>query len=231
VALAEYKDLCIDAGDAGLLADFWGPLLGLRVERRDDGDAVLRGATPAETIWINTVPEPRTVKHRVHIDVVASSRETFVERGASVLLPAEQSGLAWSVMTDPEGGEFCVFVRDDEPADPPARLHELVVDTADSASSQAQADWWAGVLGARSVDDGRGFWWLEDVPALPFATIDFVPVPEPKTVKNRLHWDVVSDDLAGLVERGATVLAPPTGSARWHVCADPDGNELCVFEP
>jgi catechol 2,3-dioxygenase-like lactoylglutathione lyase family enzyme len=231
VALAEFKDLCIDAHDAGLLADFWGRVLGLRVERKADGDAVLRGTKPAGTIWVNAVPEPRTVKQRVHLDLTAPSLEPLITRGATVVSPAEQSGHPWTVMADPEGGEFCVFVRDDEPTDPPARRYELVVDTTDSASSKAQADWWAEVFGARSVDDGRGFWWLEDVPHLPFATMDFVPVPEPKQVKNRIHWDVTSDDLAGLVDRGATVLTHPTRTTPWHVCADPDGNEFCVFAP
>ena len=67
--LAAWKDLCIDASDPARLAGFWGALLGLAVEVHDDGDAVLRGRTPAETIWVNGVPEPKTVKHRVHVDV------------------------------------------------------------------------------------------------------------------------------------------------------------------
>jgi predicted enzyme related to lactoylglutathione lyase len=230
MALAVFKDLCIDASDPGRLADFWGAALGLRVERQAGGDAVLRGDAPTETIWLNGVREPKTVKHRVHLDVAAAAREPLVALGATVVTPAEESGLPWSLMADPEGGEFCVFVRDGEPAAPAARLYELVVDTADGASSEAMAGWWAEVLGARRVDDGRGFWWLEDVPGLPFATVDFVPVPEPKAVKNRIHWDVTGE-VGALVERGATILAPPTGTARWHVCADPDGNEFCVFAP
>jgi hypothetical protein len=58
-----------------------------------------------------------------------------------------------------------------------------------------------------------------------------VLVPEPKTVKNRIHWDITSDDLEGLLERGATLLAEPTDATRWHVLADPEGNESCVFAP
>ena len=69
------------------------------------------------------------------------------------------------------------------------------------------------------------------MPGLPFDSFDFVPVPEPKALKNRIHWDLESEDLPGLVERGATVLAEPTEATPWHVCADPDGNEFCVFEP
>lgn len=229
--LAAYKDLCIDATDAARLARFWGELLGLAIEHQGNGDAVLRGAAPSEAIWVNRVPEPKVVKHRVHLDVRARSLEPVVALGATVLRSAEQSGLAWTVCADPEGGEFCVFVRPDGPPDRPARRSELVVDTASPASSQALAGWWADVLGGRLTDDGRGFWWVEAMPGLPFDTFDVVPVPEPKTVKNRIHWDVTSTDLPALVGRGATVLAEPTEQTPWTVFADPQGNEFCVFAP
>ena len=231
MAVARWKDLCIDATDAGRIAEFWGAVLGLEVDHHDDGDAALRGTEPTETVWVNAVPEPRTVKQRVHLDLEAESVDPILELGATVLLPAEESGFPWSVLADPEGGELCVFVRDEVPGDSPARLHELVVDTADSSTSRRIASWWAEALGGRLTDDGRGFWWVADVPGAPFKTLDFVPVPEPKTVKNRIHWDVESDDLDELVSRGATVLAGPTESTPWHVCADPDGNEFCVFPP
>jgi predicted enzyme related to lactoylglutathione lyase len=232
VPLATYKDLCIDANDPGRLADFWGELLGLRVERLPDGDAVLRGTAATDTIWFNGVPERKTVKHRVHVDVNAASLEPVVALGATVVLPASESGFRWTVMADPEGGEFCVFVRDvGVPADPPAQLYELAVDTTGAGSSKALAGWWAEVLGGRRVDDGEELSWVEDVPGFPFDSMDFATVPEPKSVKNRVHWDVTSDDLPALLARGATVLAEPTEATRWHVCADPQGNEFCVFAP
>ena len=56
---AAFKDLCLDAVDPALLGAFWGALLGLAGEVLDDGDVVLRGATPQQTIWVNAVPEPR----------------------------------------------------------------------------------------------------------------------------------------------------------------------------
>ena len=46
-----------------------------------------------------------------------------------------------------------------------------------------------------------------------------------------MHVDVLSDDVAGLVARGATVLRPKGDDGlAWHVLADPDGNEFCVFD-
>lgn len=230
MTIARWKDLCIDATDAHRMARFWGPLLGLEVDLHDDGDAALRGPSPEATIWINAVPEPRTVKQRVHIDLELAAREPILAAGATMVLPASESGFRWSVLRDPEGGELCVFVRDPFPATPPARLHELVIDTVDASSAHAQAEWWAEVLGGTVGTDGaEGYSWVEGIPGAPVEGFAFVPVPEPKTVKNRIHWDITSDDIEGLTTRGATVQAEPTDKTRWHVMADREGNEFCVF--
>lgn len=61
-----------------------------------------------------------------------------------------------------------------------------------------------------------------------------MPVSEPKSVKNRIHWDVTLVDGAtvdDLVSKGAVVLALSADDARWTVMADPEGNEFCVFGP
>ena len=129
-------------------------------------------------------------------------------------------------MADPEGGEFCAFSR--EPGEvPDYRIHGLVVDSADP---EPIARWWAEVFGATLDDnDGRGFWTLEAIPGNPITTMDFVPVPEPKTVKNRIHWDVVST-VEAMEERGAALLRAKDDEISWSVMADPDGNEFCVFD-
>jgi hypothetical protein len=125
-------------------------------------------------------------------------------------------------MADPEGGEFCAFLCAEIPTE---RLHGLVVDSADPS---AQARWWAEIYGVAVTDNERWFT-LEGVPGMPILTMDFVPVPEPKTVKNRIHWDVTVPDVMPLVEAGATVLREPDEEIDWHVLADPEGNEFCVF--
>ena len=63
----------------------------------------------------------------------------------------------------------------------------------------------------------------------------FQLVPEPKTVKNRVHLDVrvgaeqVADEVARLTARGATVLHEgQQGPYRWVTMADPEGNEFCL---
>jgi predicted enzyme related to lactoylglutathione lyase len=60
------------------------------------------------------VPEPKTVKNRLHIDVHAEpgQREAEVARltdlGAAVQREVKEPGGEWVIMTDPEGNEFCV---------------------------------------------------------------------------------------------------------------------------
>ena len=73
------------------------------------------------------------------------------------------------------------------------------------------------------------FSWIEAVPNMPFECIVFAPVPEPKTVKNRIHIDVTTPDVDALVAAGARVLRPQDDEIGWTVMADPEGNEFCAF--
>lgn len=65
----------------------------------------------------------------------------------------------------------------------------------------------------------------------------FVPVPEGKTVKNRLHLDLAPHtsqdrdaEIAALLERGATLAeVGQDDDVTWTVLADPEGNEFCVL--
>jgi hypothetical protein len=203
------------------LGAFWAGVLDRTWEARDDDEGLLRGPTRQHTIWVNRVPETKTVKQRVHLDIYARQLANLEALGATVVEPRHGTR-TWTVIADPEGGEFCAFLRPELPAE---RLHGLVVDSVDP---HAQARWWAGVYGAR-LTGNDGWFTLEDVPDMPILTMDFVPVPEPKTAKNRIHWDVTVPDVTALVQAGARVLREPGGDIRWHVLADPEGNEFCAF--
>src|SRR6266566_167445 len=180
MAIARFKDLCLDAGDPARLGAFWAAVLGRAWEAQANGEGLLTGPAPQHTIWVNRVPEAKTVKHRVHLDIYARDLAGLEALGAAIVEP-QHGTRTWTVMADPEGGEFCAFLRSELPAE---RLHGLVVDSADP---QAQARWWAGVYGV-SVTKNDGWFTLEGVPGMPILTMDFVPVPEPKTVNNRIHW-------------------------------------------
>ena len=218
MTVARFKDLCIDANASSPMVAFWAEVLGLTVPA--DNPTVLLGDTPEKTVWMNTVDDVRTTKNRVHLDVHTSSIDDLVAAGATV----RSEHTHWTVLTDPEGGEFCGFVRERVPA---YRLMELVVDSVDA---KAQAEWWAGVVGGDlGSSPGKPWYWLENVPGLPFTYWVFIPVPEPKTVKNRVHWDVTAPALQPVLDAGATLLRPKDDQIGWHICADPEGNEFCVF--
>ncbi|MEV0285850.1 VOC family protein [Kribbella sp. NPDC050820] len=223
MSVARFKDLCVDVSCPSAMVAFWGRVLGLTAPA--DNPNVLVGDVPQKTIWMCQVPETKAAKQRVHLDVQTGAIEDLLREGATVQTPATDER-HWTVLEDPEGGEFCGFVRDTVPA---YRLVELVVDSVDP---EAQARWWSGVVGGdfRSKP-GRPYYWLEDVPGLPFQYWVFVPVPEPKSVKNRIHWDVTAPALQPVLDAGATLLRPKDDEIGWHVCADPEGNEFCVFLP
>ena len=221
MATAAFKDLCIDAVDDERMSRFWAAALGLQRRHHPDSSWSLTGPTQQHGVWVNAVPEPVSVKQRVHIDVHAASVAEVEAFGAT----RAPGAFPWTVMRDPEGGELCVFERAAEEL-PDYRLYEVVVDSADPASI---AGWWADVLDAHLVHDPRGFSYLDEVPGVPFDSFDFIPVPEPKTVKNRIHWDVTGS-VPDLVSAGAAVLRERGDTTAWTVLADPEGNEFCVFD-
>ena len=224
--LLHFQALCLDTDAAHLeqVSAFWSTALGWEREPGHSG-AVLRGDGPGASLWIDVVPEPRTVKHRTHLDVRVADVETLLAAGARV---DDATSFPWVVLRDPEEGELCAFpTREDRSPG----LYEVCTDCGPDPRPITR--WWAEVLGAEArQDDGDEWASLADVPDAPFELWVFCPVPEPKTAKNRVHLDFRAtrpDSVDRLVERGATVLRAPDGEISWHVLADPDGNELCVF--
>ncbi|GAA3527471.1 VOC family protein [Aeromicrobium panaciterrae] len=223
MALVTYKAVCIDALDAAKMGEFWARTLDYDLETLGDGDAVIRGPGEGEEIWINTVSEPKTVWHRVHLDLRQGSLQPFSE-----LEQVSKTGeFAWTTFRDPEGGEFCVFVHD-EPIK--HRLKDVVVQAIDPT---AISRWWADVMGGDLNHVDPDYSHIDDVPGSSLESFDFVVTTKPKTVKNRVHWDVTLNQgvtVDGLVAKGATVLRAPDHQIRWTVMADPEGNEFCVFD-
>lgn len=231
MAIARFKNLCMDAGNVPALAEFWARVLGGTKTDLDDGSTRvdLRADDPAnDSIWVLPVPEPRTVKNRVHVEVRfgGSDPSDLITAGATVVRkPGEDR---WWVLADPEGNLFCAVPTPDSPTSRTTPL-SMVVDCRDSS---AQAAWWAGVVGGQvKVRDGYAL--LTGADGFPWDVWIFNQVPEPKTVKNRLHWDIqlVDADLTALQEAGATLLREPDDDIRWWVLADPEGNEFCAFAP
>jgi predicted enzyme related to lactoylglutathione lyase len=115
---AKFSELIVDANDVDLMATFWQGVLGW--ERRDAADdpedvelVPPDGSLP--TIMFVPVPEPKTVKGRLHIDVSptagsdqAQELERLLALGARPV-DIGQGDVSWIVLTDPEGNEFCLL--------------------------------------------------------------------------------------------------------------------------
>ncbi|MFE6037980.1 VOC family protein [Streptomyces sp. NPDC056452] len=84
------------------------------VRHPDDPHEEKSGMGLGRRLLFQRVPEPKTVKNRLHLDVHTPSgqREAEVERlvglGASVLRIVDEPSGSWQVLVDPEGNEFCV---------------------------------------------------------------------------------------------------------------------------
>jgi catechol 2,3-dioxygenase-like lactoylglutathione lyase family enzyme len=92
--------------------DVWADYAAVR--HPDDPYDEQTGVGRGRRLLFQRVPEPKTVKNRLHLDlhVGAERREAEVARlealGATVLRHQKQPGGTWTTMQDPEGGEFCV---------------------------------------------------------------------------------------------------------------------------
>ncbi|WP_405809053.1 VOC family protein [Streptomyces sp. NBC_00210] len=112
------------------------------------------------------------------------------------------------------------------------KLYQIAVDADDL---KGLARFWCQVLDWKVVYEADDEVVIgADETALP--GIVFLPVPEPKTVKNRLHLDLTPDDQAAEIERllalGARRADVGQGEdVTWVVLADPEGNEFCVLRP
>jgi predicted enzyme related to lactoylglutathione lyase len=110
--------------------------------------------------------------------------------------------------------------------------------TIDCADPALVAQFWAHALGwhVAHVVPGGG---ARVDPPEGGAYLEFIVVPEPKTVKNRVHLGLTSDDLDADIERlcalGATVGWEedfgPDATYRNVILRDPEGNEFCLGTP
>jgi predicted enzyme related to lactoylglutathione lyase len=102
----------------------------------------------------------------------------------------------------------------------------------DARNPVALGRWWQEALGWAVVNDDPDEFEIRPTPDR-FPGLLFAAVPEPKTVKNRLHLDFRPDDRDSEVERmlalGATLTDVGQGEQSWVVLADPEGNEFCIL--
>jgi len=119
VTIGGLDAITIDCGDPLALAGFWARVFGTRLEPTE-GDAPqyvdLLPVPGVPILRFQRVPEPKTVKNRLHLDVSVADLDAACERvealgGRRVSTePFAEYGYRWLVMADPEGNEFCLVV-------------------------------------------------------------------------------------------------------------------------
>jgi hypothetical protein len=114
--------IALDAEDPQGLGRFYLQLLGGELHVDDEGDARLRSTSGGPPLDFLHVPEPHTVKNRLHLDVVAVDFDGAVE--VALALGATRAddvydGGRWQVLRDPEGNEFCILRPGETDGDTP----------------------------------------------------------------------------------------------------------------
>lgn len=111
---SSFWGLAMDANDVESLAGFWCDAAGYELaESHFPYVAVLKSGDPAQPrMIILQVPEAKTSKNRVHIELKAddlkSESERMINFGATLVAEREFGDTQWIVMQDPEGNEFCL---------------------------------------------------------------------------------------------------------------------------
>ena len=122
---SKLTELAIDCADPSGLARFWCSVLDYQVHDEDDGivpigsprmpDGKNHPGPVPPTLTFARVPEGKTVKNRLHLDVSPADREQdeevrrLLDLGARHADVGQTGDESWVVLADPEGNEFCVL--------------------------------------------------------------------------------------------------------------------------
>lgn len=112
----EVGAVVIDCNDLKRMSEFWGAALGYQVrEPADEYWVTLEGGDDsAVSVGLQKVPEPRSGKNRLHLDLYTDDKEGDVERlsrlGASEVDRSNDPEDDFVVLCDPEGNLFCIIV-------------------------------------------------------------------------------------------------------------------------
>jgi predicted enzyme related to lactoylglutathione lyase len=231
--------LCFDANDPLRLARFWASALDWEIDESDTEIGLVATDDTRFRIFFEPVPETKTGKNRIHLDLASTSvddqKETverLIELGALHIDIGQSPDDDHVVLADPEGNEFCVLEPGNSFVADRGRLGSITCD-----GSREVGIFWSEALGWPLV-------WDQDdetairVPDGNRAFITWGPPVSPKIGKNRLHLDITPADhgdqraeVDRLVSLGATRIEIGQGDVDWVVMADPDDNEFCVLRP
>lgn len=110
----QLRAVTIDALDPAVLGQFWSAVTGREIIASRPDLVRLASETPdGPVLLFLKVPESKSAKDRIHLDLETDDRAAEVERimelGATYHSEVDEPGHAWTVLQDPEGNEFCVI--------------------------------------------------------------------------------------------------------------------------
>jgi predicted enzyme related to lactoylglutathione lyase len=109
-----WYSVVVDCKNPSTLARFWAEVLSYRIVYEEPDEVVVaRDEDTYPTLVFVPVPEAKSVKNRLHIDLAPEDRDAAVERlkqlGAHPADVGQGPDVSWVVLADPEGNEFCVL--------------------------------------------------------------------------------------------------------------------------
>ncbi|MCP2327218.1 putative enzyme related to lactoylglutathione lyase [Hamadaea flava] len=122
--MPKIRNVSFDCADPYALARFWAEVMHTQLDSDHQPDDEETAIQPPDgpALYFQRVPEPKSVKNRVHVCLTPEiRRDAEVERilGLGATLVADHrrpDGLGWAVLADPEGNEFCVLRSEEERA-------------------------------------------------------------------------------------------------------------------
>jgi hypothetical protein len=107
-----WSNIVIDCDDPKVVASFWSKALNLPLQGPENDEWWIEPGGDIPDILFLHVPEKKSVKNPVHLDLRPDDQKTEVQRlGELGARPVDigQRDVSWVVMADPEGNEFCVL--------------------------------------------------------------------------------------------------------------------------
>ena len=108
-------EIGIDVEDLNRSAPFWSAVLGLEVAGKSGKYLSFERQEGGPIVYLQEVPEKKTAKSRMHIDVAVKDVDAALTRiealGGRKLRAFEKPGTRWIVMVDPDGNEFCILTE------------------------------------------------------------------------------------------------------------------------
>ena len=235
----------VKARDDAALGRFWADALGWGVSSEGPG---VTNVEPSGFVWpdpsavcidVVSVPDPETVRYRVHLDLATTSAAHQTELVARLMdlgataADVGQGDVPWTVLADPEGNVFCVL----EPRPVYQDTGPVAAVVVHCADPRAMARFWHEAMDwtLHEVTDEHAS--LRSAAGVgPY--LEFVRAPGGGSTRSRVHLDVMpypgddqTHEVARLQALGASDADIGQGDVPWRVLTDIEGNDFCVLAP